>query len=209
MPAGDVAFAADHITGLEVGDVRSDFHDFTDELMAHHHRHRNGFLRPSIPFIDVQIGPTYPRAIDPDEDIVRPGFRLGNVLQPQPRFGSQFHQRFHESPHASHVLIRPLYRRRRQWGEWRAIPAGASFCVGVQSFLALGLLTSLNRTSRRKMVTPQSYPDAMRTQIRKNRHGCTRQPAKGAIRQFDLNPGSASLNHAQFGPRRQRRVAGG
>ena len=54
--ADDVSLAADDLAGVKILDVRADLDDFADELMADDHRHRDGLLRPGVPFVDVQIG---------------------------------------------------------------------------------------------------------------------------------------------------------
>ena len=54
--ADDVAFAADDVAGLKIGDVGADLDDFADEFVADDHRHGDGLLRPLVPLVDVQVG---------------------------------------------------------------------------------------------------------------------------------------------------------
>ena len=55
--ADDVAFAVDEIAGLEANNIGPDGGDGADELMADHHRRLDRFLGPSVPVINVNIGP--------------------------------------------------------------------------------------------------------------------------------------------------------
>src|SRR5262245_43054627 len=50
-----VPFRAHHVANPEVVHVRANLDDLAHELMAYNHRHRDGLLRPSIPFVDMQV----------------------------------------------------------------------------------------------------------------------------------------------------------
>src|SRR5262245_11652860 len=51
-----MTFGADRLTGEKVFYVRADLDHFAHEFVPNDHRHGNGFLRPCIPFVDVEIG---------------------------------------------------------------------------------------------------------------------------------------------------------
>src|SRR5262245_19244693 len=53
MSAGDVAFADDQIALRESFDVIAHAIDNADKFMANYHWHRDRFLRPGVPVIDV------------------------------------------------------------------------------------------------------------------------------------------------------------
>ena len=56
MPANDVAFAVTRSPGCKTADCDPDLIDYADEFVADDHRHRNRFLRPRIPVVNVNIG---------------------------------------------------------------------------------------------------------------------------------------------------------
>lgn len=55
--ADDVALAVDEIAGLKANNISPDGGDGADELMADDHRRLDRFLGPSVPVINVNIGP--------------------------------------------------------------------------------------------------------------------------------------------------------
>ena len=57
MPAGDVTFADDEIALGESADIAADAINFADELVTDRYRDRDGFLRPRIPVVNMNIGP--------------------------------------------------------------------------------------------------------------------------------------------------------
>ena len=88
-------------------DVGPDLDDLADELMADHHRHRNGLLGPGIPLVDVQIGAADAGAEHLDEHVVDADRGPGNVLEPQADFRLFLHQCEHDVP-ASSDSFRPV-----------------------------------------------------------------------------------------------------
>src|SRR5580765_431705 len=96
MAANDMAFAADNLPGKKVFHVGTNLNDLADELVADDHRHRNGLLRPIVPFIDVDIGAANTGAVDPDKNVVNADFGFGNVFEPKTGFGFPFYKSFHE-----------------------------------------------------------------------------------------------------------------
>ena len=94
-PADHVALAADDFTGKEVVHIFADVDDFADEFVADHHGHGNGFLRPGVPLVNVQVGAADAGAVHADEDIIDPALRIGDILQPEAGFGFRFDEGFH------------------------------------------------------------------------------------------------------------------
>jgi hypothetical protein len=97
--ADNMPFAGHNVSNFKVVDVAANRGDGPDKLVAHHHRHRDGFLRPGIPIPNVDICTTDSRFVDSDQDIV--DSTLGNwyILQPQTGFLILFDQGFHRFPH--------------------------------------------------------------------------------------------------------------
>ena len=94
-PAHDVPLAADEVADLEAADVRADLDDLADELVPDHHRHRDRPLRPRVPVVDVQVGAADPGLVHPDQDVVDPDLRRGDVLEPEARRRLSLHERLH------------------------------------------------------------------------------------------------------------------
>ncbi len=69
-PAHHVALAGDDLARVEVDDVGPHRHDLADKLVAHHHGHRDGLLRPGVPVVDVHVGAADRGAPDLDQDVV-------------------------------------------------------------------------------------------------------------------------------------------
>src|SRR4030095_3762623 len=95
MSTRDVTLAAHQVSFCKTFDVTTYTIDNANKLMANGHRHWNGFLRPIIPVIDVQI-----RAADrgfqhSDEHIIAANLWNRNVLQPQTWLAPGFHNGHH------------------------------------------------------------------------------------------------------------------
>src|SRR5690242_6877191 len=103
-PAGDVAFAADDVAGMEVVDVRADLDYLADELVPDHHRHRDRLLRPLIPVVDMNIGAADAGVAHADQYIVDAVFRNGNIFQPQAALAAALRQCLHGTPLAATCL---------------------------------------------------------------------------------------------------------
>src|SRR5205814_10724935 len=93
--AHDVALAADEIADLEAADVRAALHDRADELVPDNQRHRNRSLRPRVPVVDVQVGAADPGLVHPDQDVVDPDLRNGDVLERESRHSLRLDERAH------------------------------------------------------------------------------------------------------------------
>jgi hypothetical protein len=95
VAAGDMAFTADPVTRMVALHLVAHVLDDAVVLVAHHHGHRNGFLSPRVPVVDVDIGPADGALVDPDEHIVRPHLRHGDVSQPDALVTPGLEQGFH------------------------------------------------------------------------------------------------------------------
>ncbi len=103
--ADHVTFSTNDIAGMKIGDVRSGFDDFTDKLVANRHGHRNGALRPIVPFINMDVSPANSRAAHANQHIVHSGPRGLDVFQPQPRLALALDEGFHETPLSDIVTL--------------------------------------------------------------------------------------------------------
>ena len=90
VTAGDMAFARNAIADFEAFHFLTNTYHFTDIFMAYDHRHRDGFLRPLIPVIDVNVSPADGCFTDFNQQIVMPEFRYRNVGHPDALFRFQF-----------------------------------------------------------------------------------------------------------------------
>src|SRR5581483_3337381 len=93
--AGDVAFAADDVAGMEVVDIGSNGDNLSDELVADHHGHWNGLLRPLVPVVDMNVGAADAGIAHADQHVVDAVLRLGNILQPQAALAAALCQCLH------------------------------------------------------------------------------------------------------------------
>ncbi len=93
--ADDVAFAGDEVSGLEVVDVGADLGDLADEFVTDDEGDGDGFLRPGVPVVDVEVGAADAGLEDANLDVVDAGFRFGDVREPETFFGVRLDQGFH------------------------------------------------------------------------------------------------------------------
>ncbi len=56
--------------GWKSADVGADLDDLAHELVADHHRHGDGLLRPGVPVVDVQVGAADAGAVHADQHVV-------------------------------------------------------------------------------------------------------------------------------------------
>ena len=96
MSAGDVAFARHAVAGLDAAHFAADLDDLARVLVTDGHRHRDGFLRPRVPVVDMHVGAADGRAVDLDEHVVVADRGLRHVLHPDSGFRSSLDQCFHE-----------------------------------------------------------------------------------------------------------------
>ena len=78
--ASHVPFTADQFSGPVIVHVRSDGHNFADEFVSDDERHRNCGLRPVVPLVNVEIGPTNPGKMHANLNVVDSNFRFRNGL---------------------------------------------------------------------------------------------------------------------------------
>ena len=129
MTADHMPFATYNFAHAEVGYVRAHLHDFTNKLMSYHHGHRNGFLRPGVPLVNVNIGATDSGSQDLDQHIIDADSWNRHLGQPEARPGLGFDKRFH-CLHGSVLLANRLGKVRvslerltcRNSRYWNAIP---------------------------------------------------------------------------------------
>ena len=76
----DVTLTGNALTDKKLFDIRAQFLDDTDELMAYSHWVGNGCSCPGIPIEDVDIGATNRSLCNPDLDFTRPHFGYGHVF---------------------------------------------------------------------------------------------------------------------------------
>src|SRR5438477_2457998 len=95
--ADHVTFAADDIAGEEIGHVGACLHDLADELMPDGHGHRDGFPRPLVPLINVNVGAADAGLQHLDEHVVDADLRGRHVVEPQAGLAAALHQGFHST----------------------------------------------------------------------------------------------------------------
>src|SRR6185369_8052307 len=81
-PTHHVAFARNQLARVKIDDVGADFDDLADEFVSYRHRNRDGLASPLIPIVDMNVGAANSRAVDPNQNVVNPNRRDGDVLDP-------------------------------------------------------------------------------------------------------------------------------
>ena len=92
MAADDVAFTGDALANGQMFDFAAQLFDGADIFVADDHGDGNGFLRPFIPFVNVQIGAADGGFFDLDQNVIRADGRDRGVLHPDAGFGFQFYE---------------------------------------------------------------------------------------------------------------------
>ena len=90
-----MAFADHEIATRKAFYVIANKIDNADKLMTDGHRHRNRFLGPGVPIIDVHVGPADGGLEDANEHVIAPNLWNRHFLEPQPRLGLSLHDRLH------------------------------------------------------------------------------------------------------------------
>jgi hypothetical protein len=98
-----VSFPRNDFSGEEILDVRTNFHDLTNEFVTDHHRYGNRLLCPGIPIVNVQIGSADPRFLHTDQAVVDTDFWEGDVLQFKTYSAMMLYQSFHSRVHREGV----------------------------------------------------------------------------------------------------------
>src|ERR1700730_4064329 len=91
----EVALSSNNHAGMEIMYMTADRFDDSDKLVSDHHRSRNRFLSPTVPFVNMAIGSTDRRAKHPDQPVefANVGNRYG--IQAQTGSAILFDQRLH------------------------------------------------------------------------------------------------------------------
>src|SRR6185369_5429488 len=84
--ADHVALAADEFTGEKIFYVGTDFDDFTHELMPNHHRDGDRFLRPLVPFENVNVRAANAGAIHFDHHVIDADLWHWHLIEPEAGF---------------------------------------------------------------------------------------------------------------------------
>lgn len=85
-----MAFSRDNQAWPEV--VGADLDNLADKLMPYQHRDRNGFLRPGISVVTMQVGLAARRSLDLDQHVVDTDFRDRNFIESKSGCGLPFYQ---------------------------------------------------------------------------------------------------------------------
>jgi hypothetical protein len=94
-PADHMPFPADDVSRKEIGHVRADLDNLANELVPDHQGYENGFLRPLVPVVDVQVGAADAGAVDTNQHVVDTDLRHLDFLEPKSGFVLAFDKRFH------------------------------------------------------------------------------------------------------------------
>ena len=94
--ADEMAFTGDSVAYFHSAHVRTNFAHHACKFMAHDHGHRNGLLRPLIPFPDVQVSAANAGFRHLDENVIRPDLGHRLIAQHQAFSALGLHQCSHE-----------------------------------------------------------------------------------------------------------------
>src|SRR5439155_851119 len=87
MSTGDVPLAHDQIAAREAFHMIADTINNADKLVADRHWHRNRFLRPLVPIVDVHVRSADRRFQHANEHIIARDCRNWNFLEPKTGLG--------------------------------------------------------------------------------------------------------------------------
>jgi hypothetical protein len=161
-----VTLGNDEIAAGEPFYVIANAIDNTDKLMANDHRHRNRFLRPGIPVVNVHVRAADGCFQDADLRIVTADLWNGNLLEPQTGLGSGFDNRLHGGLHNS--KLGESGKREKIFASAEA----ASFCIkghgialdlpkdaaGVRFFLTRDQCFWQNGARRKAVIAGHEFP---------------------------------------------------
>lgn len=85
--ADHVTLAADDVAAKEVADVRADFNDLADKLVADGHRYGYRLLCPLVPLVNVNVRAADTGVVHPNQHVVDADRWLGDTFKPKPPFG--------------------------------------------------------------------------------------------------------------------------
>src|SRR6185437_10286433 len=106
--ADHVAFAANQVTGKEVVDVGADGDDFAHELMPDRHGHGDGFARPFVPLVYVQVRTADSGVPHAHQHVVNADRGFGDFFEPQAALGLAFYQGLHGQPPSVEAWFSPV-----------------------------------------------------------------------------------------------------
>lgn len=90
-----MAFAGNAIANFEAAHFLSHLEDFTDVFVTDMHWHGNRFLRPFIPFPDMDVGPADGGLANSDEYVVVSDFRTLHARERKTGSTFEFGEGFH------------------------------------------------------------------------------------------------------------------
>jgi len=73
--------------------------DHSDKLVANRHWHRNRFLGPCVPVVNVNVRPADRGFQDTNKHVIAADFRDRNFFEPQSRLGLGLHDGLHHLLH--------------------------------------------------------------------------------------------------------------
>jgi hypothetical protein len=82
MTTGNVAFTRDTQAYFEAGNFIAHGDYFADKLMAYCHAYGDGFLRPSVPIIDMNVGATNGGLCDFNQHLIVAILGYCNLIHP-------------------------------------------------------------------------------------------------------------------------------
>jgi hypothetical protein len=88
-------FGGNPVANIETFHLNAALDDFAIELVPDSQWHRNGFTRPVVPLIYMNVGAAYRRAFDPDQDIIVSDRRFVDIFEPDAAFRLGFDQCTH------------------------------------------------------------------------------------------------------------------
>src|SRR5207244_2289018 len=99
MSTGNVSLADHEIAARKAFHVITYSLNRADKLVANRHRHRNRFLRPRIPIVDMHVSPADRGLQHTNEHVVALSFRNRNFFKPETRLGFGLYDGLHHLFH--------------------------------------------------------------------------------------------------------------
>ena len=99
VPTGNVSLAHDEIAARKAFHVITYSLNGADKLVANRHRHRNRFLRPRIPIVDMHVSPADRGLQHTNEHVVALSFWNRNLFKPETRLGFGLYDGLHHLLH--------------------------------------------------------------------------------------------------------------
>src|SRR5207237_6679333 len=99
VSTGDVSLAHHEIAVRKAFHVIADSINDADKLVTDRHWHRDCFLRPRVPIVDVHVGPADGGFQHADKHVIAADFWNRNFLEPETRLGFGLHNGLHHFLH--------------------------------------------------------------------------------------------------------------